>query len=163
MGCANNGALAQQSSEDFPSAFGRAVALGCLLWTRDRVPVEEIHNEARLYRLPSGAGSADELWRTDFPGGHLTVTQHNDGTYACSAAVVGVSAEEIVTTFAETLVLGGLPVDMRFQAGTVADKGGLVDHLYRQPSDAKISAILTVDPHANGDATAAMLTFFYQR
>jgi hypothetical protein len=155
--------MAQESSEDFPSAFARVVAMSCLLWTRDKVPVEELHKEARLHRLPSEKGSADELWRTSFPGGHLTVAQHNDGTFGCSAMVAGVTAAEIVTTFEKTLMLGGIPANMRFQAVNVVEKSGLVDRLYRQPSDARISALLTVDPQASDEATAATLTFFYER
>lgn len=61
-------ARAQLPSENFASAFSRAVSIACLAWTRDRLSVVELEDEARLHRLPKDEASTDDLWQTDFLG-----------------------------------------------------------------------------------------------
>lgn len=123
----------------------------------------ELEDEARLHRLPKDEASTDDLWQTDFPGGHLVVAQHNDGSYSCSTLIFGVGAETVVAAVERDLVLSGLPESMRFQLTDFVEKDGVADHHYRQAGDAKMSATLTVmlgEPRIDDDR--AVLTFFYE-
>ncbi len=139
-----------------------AAFISCLAWTRDRLPVSALAAEGDLLPQPREAGSRDDRWRLDFNGGHLIAVQHNDKTWACTIIVFGVSPDMVVENVEHNLVRDGLPSFLHFDR--VDTKGSdIVDRLYRQSADKKISAVLTTDPSASGEGEpSALLTFFHE-
>ena len=127
---------------------GDAIMQGCMMWTRNGVPLQ--HNPARSrfsrlddYEAKTIDGERYNAWRRASERGSVVVIQFENSMRQCSIHFLGIGPVDARNAIEGILTSDQAPEYVRFKHISMEKNGALLHHNYEQSYDQRITLIFS--------------------